>query len=89
MVRFAGLDVHKRFIEVCILDGAGKPVFRGQVGCYDTCPVVANPWDDRSLWEVWPVADPTDPSSRVTGGPQDPVADHSVRWGLYLGYAFD
>ncbi|MBX7193186.1 MAG: hypothetical protein K1X94_14120 [Sandaracinaceae bacterium] len=63
--------------------------FRGQVGCYDTCPVVANPWDDRSLWEVWPVADPTDPSSRVTGGPQDPVADHSVRWGLYLGYAFD
>ena len=33
MVRHVGLDVHKRFIEVCILDGAGKPVFRGQVGC--------------------------------------------------------
>ncbi len=63
--------------------------FRGQVGCYDMCEPVANPWEDRSLWEVWPVADPTDPNSRVTGGAQDPVTDHNVRWGLYLGYAFD
>lgn len=63
--------------------------FRGQVGCYDVCEPVANPWEDRSLWEVWPVADPTDPNSRITGGAQDPVTDHNVRWGLYLGYAFD
>ena len=63
--------------------------FSGQVGCYDVCDPVANPWEDRSLWEVWPVADPTDPNSRVTGGAQDPVTDHNVRWGLYLGYAFD
>jgi hypothetical protein len=63
--------------------------FRGQVGCYDVCDPTTNPWEDRSLWEVWPVADPTDPNSRVTGGAQDPVADHNVRWGLYLGYAFD
>jgi transposase len=28
MVRFVGLDVHKRVIEVCILDGAGKIVLR-------------------------------------------------------------
>ena len=33
MVRYIGLDVHKRFIEVCILDGSGKPVFRGKTGC--------------------------------------------------------
>jgi transposase len=33
MVRYVGLDVHKRFIEVCILDGSGKPIYRGQVGC--------------------------------------------------------
>jgi hypothetical protein len=63
--------------------------FRGQVGCYDVCEPVANPWEDPSLWEVWPVADPTDPNSRVTGGAQDPITDHNVRWGLYLGYAFD
>ena len=30
MIRYIGLDVHKRFIEVCILDGSGKPIFRGQ-----------------------------------------------------------
>ena len=27
------MDVHKRFIEVCILDAAGKVLFRGQVDC--------------------------------------------------------
>lgn len=63
--------------------------FRGQVGCYDECPPVANPWEDRSLWEVWPVRDPSDPNSAVIGGPQDPVTDHNVRWGLHVGYAFD
>ncbi|GAB4202735.1 MAG: hypothetical protein OHK0013_16310 [Sandaracinaceae bacterium] len=63
--------------------------FRGQVGCYDTCPPVADPSTDRSLWEVWPTESPLDPASRVVGGAQDPVADHNVRWGLYLGYAFD
>jgi transposase len=33
MVRYIGLDIHKRFIEVCILDESGKPVFRGKTGC--------------------------------------------------------
>ena len=33
MVRYVGLDVHKRFIEVCILDASGKPIYRGKVGC--------------------------------------------------------
>jgi transposase len=33
MVRYAGLDVHKRFIEVCIIDRSGKPNFRGKTGC--------------------------------------------------------
>ena len=33
MTRYIGLDVHKRFIEVCILDAAGKIVYRGQVVC--------------------------------------------------------
>lgn len=33
MTRFIGMDVHKRFIEVCILDAAGNIVFRGQVAC--------------------------------------------------------
>jgi hypothetical protein len=63
--------------------------FRGQVGCYDTCPPVADPSTDRSLWEVWPTRNPLDPASEVVGGAQEPVTDHTVRWGLYLGYAFD
>jgi transposase len=33
MTRYIGMDVHKRFIEVCIIDAAGKVVFRGQVAC--------------------------------------------------------
>ena len=33
MPRYVGLDVHKRFIEVCILDRAGKAVFRGRTSC--------------------------------------------------------
>ena len=33
MTRYIGLDVHKRFIEVCILNAAGKVVYRGQVVC--------------------------------------------------------
>jgi transposase len=33
MVRYIGLDVHKQFIEVCILDGSGKSIFRGQTSC--------------------------------------------------------
>ena len=33
MIRYVGLDVHKRFIEVCILDGKGKVVFRGRADC--------------------------------------------------------
>jgi transposase len=33
MVRYVGLDVHKRFVEACILDGKGKVVFRGRADC--------------------------------------------------------
>ena len=33
MVRYVGLDVHKRFIEACILDGKGKVLFRGRADC--------------------------------------------------------
>ena len=33
MARYIGLDVHKRFIEVCILDVSGRPVYRGKTGC--------------------------------------------------------
>jgi len=33
MIRYVGLDVHKRFIEVCILDSRGKVVFRGKTSC--------------------------------------------------------
>ena len=31
MIRYIGLDVHKRFVEYCILDAAGKKLSRGQV----------------------------------------------------------
>jgi transposase len=33
MVRYVGLDVHKRFIEFCVLDRAGKKIARGRVVC--------------------------------------------------------
>lgn len=33
MRRFVGLDVHKHFIEVCVLDAKGKVLSRGRVGC--------------------------------------------------------
>jgi len=33
MSRYVGLDVHKRFIEVCILNARGKVVFRGKADC--------------------------------------------------------
>jgi hypothetical protein len=33
MSRYVGLDVHKRFIEVCILDARGKVMFRGKAEC--------------------------------------------------------
>lgn len=33
MIRYIGLDVHKEFIEVCMIDGKGKVLWRGQVGC--------------------------------------------------------
>jgi transposase len=33
MIRYVGLDVHKRFIKVCIVDDSGKPIFRGQTSC--------------------------------------------------------
>src|SRR5690242_2455676 len=33
MARFVGLDLHKRFIEVCVIDARGKIVYRGRTGC--------------------------------------------------------
>lgn len=30
MTRYIGLDVHKRFVEYCILDAAGKKLMRGR-----------------------------------------------------------
>jgi len=36
MTRYIGLDVHKRFVEYCILDAAGKKLSRGQVPCVRT-----------------------------------------------------
>lgn len=33
MTRYVRLDVHKRFIEVCILDAGGKAVYRGKADC--------------------------------------------------------
>jgi transposase len=33
MSRYVGLDVHKHFIEVCIVDAAGQVVWRGRTGC--------------------------------------------------------
>lgn len=33
MIRYVGLDVHKRFVEVCILDGQGKVLVRGRADC--------------------------------------------------------
>jgi transposase len=33
MSRYVGLDVHKQFIEVCILEVAGQVVWRGRTGC--------------------------------------------------------
>jgi transposase len=33
MARCVGLDVHKQFIEVCVIDAKGKIVRRGRTGC--------------------------------------------------------
>ena len=33
MARYVGLDVHKRFIEICILDAKGKALYRGRADC--------------------------------------------------------
>lgn len=62
--------------------------FRGQVGCATPggCPDLPpdQQYMDDNLWEPWPV----DGSGDVVGGIGSGVADHYVRWGLYLGYAF-
>lgn len=63
--------------------------FSGQAGCYGPCSEGTQPYLDRSPWEVWPSRDPNAPNEDVTGGARDPVSDHNVRWGLYLGYAFE
>jgi transposase len=33
MTRYVGLDVHKRFIEYCLLDAAGRKLSQGQTAC--------------------------------------------------------
>lgn len=33
MIRFVGLDVHKEFIEVCVIDRRGKILLRNRVAC--------------------------------------------------------
>jgi transposase len=33
MIRYVGLDVHKQFIEVCILDAGGRVLYSGRTGC--------------------------------------------------------
>ena len=33
MSRYVGLDVHKQFVEVCILDATGRVAWRGRTGC--------------------------------------------------------
>ena len=33
IVRYVGLDVHKREVEVCVIDGAGEIVLRKRVAC--------------------------------------------------------
>lgn len=79
MARHVGLDVHKRFIEVCILDGSGKPIFRGQVGCQRVVIVAFAQTKlkrtDRvaleSTTNAWPVAEILRPFVRevVVGNP--------------------
>ena len=33
MKRFIGLDVHKTVVEVCVIDGEGKRLFRRRIEC--------------------------------------------------------
>jgi transposase len=33
MIRYVGLDVHKRFVEACILDDQGNVLYRGRADC--------------------------------------------------------
>ena len=50
-----------------------------------------NPWEDRRLWEVWPVEPPGAGMAdldAVIGGPPGAVIDHYVRLQLAIGYAF-
>ncbi|HJL19181.1 MAG TPA: hypothetical protein RMH99_26185, partial [Sandaracinaceae bacterium LLY-WYZ-13_1] len=68
--------------------------FAGQVGCAvpEGCPSTSTPWNDDSLWELWPVAAPGpdgEPDlNAVVGGPTGPVHDNYFRMQLRVGYAF-
>ncbi len=67
--------------------------FRGQVGCAvaEECAGFMNPWEDRRLWEVWPVEPPGSGMAdldAVVGGPSGAVIDHYVRLQLAIGFAF-
>ncbi len=64
MTRYVGLDVHKRFIEYCILDATGKKLSRGQTACIratleDFATTVLEPTDQVALeasTNTWSVA---------------------------------
>lgn len=65
--------------------------FRGQVACATPggCDAAVAPWEDRRLWEPWPV-DPAQPQNldAVVGGVMDAVRDNYLRFQLSVGYAF-
>lgn len=68
--------------------------FEGQVGCAipEECEAgYMDPWEDRRLWEVWPVSPPIGGAVNlddVIGGPVGDVHDNYVRLQLAIGWAF-
>ena len=78
------------FIELNIRYFMFVTDFRGQVGCAipDTCMGFMNPWEDRRLWEVWPIT-PGGTLDDVVGGPTGSVTDHYVRLQLAIGAGFN
>lgn len=65
MIRYVGLDVHKQFIQVCVLDDQGNVLFQGRAECER---VALEEFAKQRLWKTdrvvleattntWPVAD--------------------------------